>query len=80
MFTLAMYYFPPVFGPHQVWPGHSPDPGVPCRHFFRAVKLDMRSIINVAAPLCGFRNIIILLWAVRLGPACRHRPVSPGAF
>ena len=33
MFTLAMYYFPPVFGPHQVWPGHSPDPGVPCRHF-----------------------------------------------
>ena len=28
MFTLAMYYFPPVFGPHQVWPGHSPDPGV----------------------------------------------------
>ena len=33
MFTLAMYYFPPVFGPHQVWPGHSPDPGVPCRLF-----------------------------------------------
>ena len=32
MFTLAMYYFPPVFGPHQVWPGHSPDPGVYLTH------------------------------------------------
>jgi hypothetical protein len=28
VFTPAMYYLPPVFGPHQVWPGHSPGPGV----------------------------------------------------